>query len=207
MELNRRQYFALVGTGLWSWCGMRHGWAAEPAIAPMLASLPEDLLPAWRQARLQGAGQLRFLGLLIYEARLWVQPGWAAERFAQTPLVLELIYSRSLSGAQIAERSLKEMKGVGRVTPEQAVGWLTQMKALFPDVKANDRISGLLRPGKAAQFFLNGKLLGEVVDAEFAELFFGIWLSPQTSEPKLRQSLIGAVLQPLTGALNGHPLA
>jgi len=33
----------------------------------------------------------------------------------------------------------------------------------------------------------------EVRDAELAPLFFGIWLSPATSEPALRQSLLAQV--------------
>jgi hypothetical protein len=37
-----------------------------------------------------------------------------------------------------------------------------------------------------------GRVVGEVPDAEFSRLFFGIWLSPQTSEPGLRQQLIAA---------------
>ena len=36
------------------------------------------------------------------------------------------------------------------------------------------------------------RVVGEVADAEFSRLFFGIWLSPQTSEPGLRQALIAA---------------
>jgi hypothetical protein len=32
---------------------------------------------------------------------------------------------------------------------------------------------------------------GEVADAEFANLFFGIWLSPRTSAPGFRQALVG----------------
>ena len=41
-----------------------------------------------------------------------------------------------------------------------------------------------------AQFLVNGKPTGEVRDTEFANLFFGIWLSPKTSEPKLRVALL-----------------
>jgi hypothetical protein len=37
---------------------------------------------------------------------------------------------------------------------------------------------------------MGGRVVGEVPDAEFSRLFFGIWLSPQTSEPGLRQQLI-----------------
>jgi len=43
------------------------------------------------------------------------------------------------------------------------------------------------------RFLLNGKPYGEVRDPEFAPLFFGIWLSPATSEPALRQSLLAQV--------------
>ena len=37
---------------------------------------------------------------------------------------------------------------------------------------------------------MQGRTVGEVADAEFARLFFGIWLSPRTSEPQLRQALL-----------------
>ena len=37
---------------------------------------------------------------------------------------------------------------------------------------------------------MNGKAKGEIADAEFDRLFFGIWLSDATSEPALRQALL-----------------
>jgi hypothetical protein len=58
-------------------------------------------------------------------------------------------------------------------------------------VHAGDRITGVHRPGEAAVFFVNGRGVGEVRDARFAQLFFGIWLSPRTSQPALRASLLG----------------
>ena len=51
-------------------------------------------------------------------------------------------------------------------------------------------LTGVHVPDSAARFFLNGKFVGEIRDAEFARLFFGIWLSPRTSEPKLRNALL-----------------
>ena len=33
-------------------------------------------------------------------------------------------------------------------------------------------------------------LTGDIRDVEFARLFFGIWLLPDTSEPRLRQALL-----------------
>ena len=168
--------------------------AAWPALAqPRPAPAEVDAeLPG---ARLLGSGRLTFFGLQVYDARLWVREGFDAARFEQLPLALELEYARTLYGRLIAERSLEEMKRAGRLDDEQAERWLAEMKRLFPDVAKGDRITGAYRPGESARFFLNGALRGDVRDAEFARRFFGIWLGAQTSEPALRQSLLGAVRQ------------
>ena len=59
-------------------------------------------------------------------------------------------------------------------------------------VKAGDRITGVYQPATGAVFWRNGSLLGEVRDPVFARQFFGIWLSPQTSEPQLRRALLAS---------------
>jgi hypothetical protein len=90
------------------------------------------------------------------------------------------------------KRSLKEMRRSAALAAEQESRWLAEMLRVFPDVRKGDRLLGLQRPGEAAVFWLNGRLRGEIRDAEFARRFFGIWLSPQTSEPALRRALLGA---------------
>lgn len=67
------------------------------------------------------------------------------------------------------------------------------MRALFPDVKTGDRITGVHQPGTGAVFWSNSRRLGEVRDPAFARQFFGIWLSAQTSEPQLRRALLAQV--------------
>lgn len=162
---------------------------------PLLASaqataLPPELAGTLPQARLQGSGRLTFLGLHVYDARLWVTEGFRADDYSRQPLAIELEYARTLYGRLIAERSVTEMKKVGDPSPAQAEAWQAEMTKIFPDVAKGDRITGVQQPGEAARFFLNGQPRGELRDAAFAALFFGIWLSPRTSEPKLRQSLI-----------------
>ena len=83
------------------------------------------------------------------------------------------------------------MQRQGEIDPAVGQRWLAAMKQIFPDVQAGDRITGLNVPGMGARFFINGRLQGDVRDAEFARRFFGIWLSLQTSEPTLRQALLG----------------
>jgi hypothetical protein len=143
-----------------------------------------------------GQGRLRFWGLDVYDALLWATPDFEVSRYAQQPFALELVYLRALKGRLIAERSLKEMQALPGYDATRAERWLAAMTALFPDVSAQDRLVGMHLPGQGAQFWLNGQPRGEVADALFARLFFGIWLSPQTSEPRLRQALLGQAERP-----------
>lgn len=171
---------------------------AQTAQASTAPTVPPEVAAALPGARLQGSGRLRFLGLRVYDSRLWVGeqsagPDWLV------PLALEIEYLRALDGAQIAERSLEEMRRQATVAADTGARWLSQMKELFPNVREGDRITGVLvpagapgaAPAAAARFYVNGRLRGEVRDAEFARLFFGIWLAPQTSQPALREQLLG----------------
>lgn len=136
--------------------------------------------------------QMRFFGLLIYDIRLWALEPVDAQNWPQQVLALELIYARSLSGAEIAKRSLAEMRRQADISAPQAQAWLREMEAAFPDVKAGDRISGLNAPSEAISFFVNGRLQRRIEDPLFARLFLGIWLAPQSSEPGLRKQLLGS---------------
>jgi hypothetical protein len=175
-RFTRRQALA-AGAGL----AFLRPAGARPVPAEVSAELPG--------ARLQGSGRLRFLGLRVYDARLWVGERAVADDRG-VPLALELEYLRALEGARIAERSLEEMRRQGEIAAPTAELWLQQMMQIFPDVRERDRLTGVKLPRQSARFFLNGHLRGEVRDGEFARRFFGIWLAPQTSEPALRLALI-----------------
>jgi hypothetical protein len=162
---------------------VRHAGAQTGVPPEVAADLPG--------ARLQGSGRMRYFGLHVLDARLWTLPGFTAGGWASQPLALELQYARALVGPRIAQRSLDEMRKVGTVPTAKAAPWLAEMTAAFPDVAKGDRITGVSRPGEAARFFVNGQFRREVRDAEFQALFFGIWLSPRTSEPALREGLLG----------------
>jgi Chalcone isomerase-like len=154
-------------------------------------AVPAEVATELAGSRLHGAGRLTWFGLSVYDARLWAGERFSAAQFEREPLALELQYARTLQGKLIAERSLVEMKRFGAVAEAEAARWLTSMTQLFPDVAQGDRLTGVHRPFEAARFYFNGSLRGEVREADFARRFFGIWLSPQTSEPRLRQALLG----------------
>ena len=160
-----------------------------PALAD--TPVPAEVSSALPQARLQGSGVLRFFGLRVYEARLWTSPGFVADDYARQPFALELIYDRRLEGQAIAERSVAEMRRVGPFDEAAAKRWLALMVKAFPDAVATDRLVGLHDGRGDVSFLHNGKLTAQVVDADYARLFFGIWLAKQSSAPALRESLLG----------------
>ncbi|MDP2419529.1 MAG: chalcone isomerase family protein [Hydrogenophaga sp.] len=153
---------------------------------------------ALQDKQLQGQARLRVWGFEVYDASLWASPGFDAQRYEQHRFGLELSYLRSLKGRAIAERSIEEMRGIADISPEQATRWLAAMSELFPDVQRGDRITGVHVPGSGARFYLNDRLRGELADDAFSRLFFGIWLSPKTSQPAMRATLLQSVAAPRT---------
>ena len=147
----------------------------------------QDVLP---QNRMVGKSRLRVWGFQVYDARLWVAPGFKAGDLAASSFALELDYLRAFDAIDVAERSILEMRRSATITDAQAKAWTAQMLRVIPDVKKRDRIMGVNKPGVGALYLVNGKPSGEIRDPEFARLFFGIWLSPRTSEPELRSALL-----------------
>jgi hypothetical protein len=164
-------------------------------------TLPQELRANLGNSSLSGQAKMSFWGFDVYNAALWIAPGFSPANYTQHDFALELSYLRDFNGAAIAQRSLQEMHRQGPLDAELAQRWEAQMRAVFPNVRAGDRITGLHQRGVGVQFWWNGKLQGTIRDTDFAKAFFGIWLSAQTSQPQLRQALLaGAQGTPLPAA-------
>lgn len=168
----------------------------------MLCVLPvyaaNDVVPSYIQseltdARLFGQGSFRWFGLKIYDARLWVErAAFQPDSPISSKFVLDLTYARDLYGNRIARSSIGQIRQLGLGSPAQQAVWLDKMQMLFPDVHEGTHISGVYLPAKGARFYLDGKLLGEIDDPEFARAFFSIWLDARTSAGRLRSQLLAS---------------
>ncbi|WP_353156134.1 chalcone isomerase family protein [Herminiimonas fonticola] len=158
--------------------------AREPAA-------PQHIEKEIGQARLAGQGSFRWFGLKIYDAALWVgDKGYRAQAPAAAKLVLDLRYARNLQGKKIAAASEDEMRKLGLGSAQQRASWQAAMENIFPDVNEGTHLSGVYLPNEGARFYLNGKFIGEIMDAEFSHAFFAIWLDPQTTAAQLRNALL-----------------
>jgi hypothetical protein len=165
---------------------------ASTAAAPL--GLPKPLVNEVAGAEaltVRGTAVMRFVGLKVYDIALWTpsQPLRDDQLFA-----LQLVYDLGLKGAEIAKRSVVEMRKVGYTDEAKLTRWGETMTRIFPDVKKGEVLVGVYVPtpsGAEARFYSSTRLLDTVKDAEFAKAFFDIWLSEKTSEPKLRTRLLG----------------
>jgi len=179
----RRAAVATLATGLAAWSASPLAQHPPPTPWPEVA----DQLP---DAVYSGSARLHFWGFEVYDAQLWIDPNFRTSRLGAHPLALSLTYLRTLRGETIAERSITEMRRQGPLSVAQEAQWLAEMTRVFPDVAANDRLTGLWQPGQGARFWFNAAPRGTIADDVFAARFFGIWLHEATSEPDMRRALL-----------------
>jgi hypothetical protein len=149
---------------------------------------PTEINGAISSSKPYGSGSLTWLVFTAYDATLWTDaPQWSMS----APFALTLRYRMSFTTDELVERTIEEMVKVSPATPKAALpGYATALRRAFPNVKDGERITALHTPGGAVRFFHNGAQTAEIADPTFAEPFFGIWLSPRTSEPRLRAALL-----------------
>ena len=96
------------------------------ALLPVAAGASLGVIP---QAVAAGSGRLSVWGFAVYDARLWVAPGFTRSTFQSHEFALELTYLREIRSSDIARRSLEEMARAAPVGPAQAGRWTTPCSA------------------------------------------------------------------------------
>lgn len=154
----------------------------------MAADPHKSILNAVPNAQLVGQARMSYLFWDVYDVALFAPNGkWAENQ----PYALTLTYLRELKGEDIAKRGIEEMQKQGFTDQQKLNDWLQQMERLFPDVRDQTVLIGIADEQQHSHFFHRDTYLGAVEDIEFTQQFFGIWLHPNTSEPKLRRQLLG----------------
>lgn len=173
---------------------MRSAWlsllliAAPAAAVSVPAELPPAVCTAIEPCRMVGMGRLRWWGFHVYDAALWAREGrWNPD----APYVLDIVYARNITGAQLAATSIDEIRRMGVRDEALLLRWDALLRGVFPDVRSGTRLTGLYRPQRGLQFYSGARLLGAIDDPDLARRFFEIWLDPRTQKPDLRAALLG----------------
>lgn len=135
-----------------------------------------------------GAGAMRFMWWDIYQAEFYAatphyQPG-------QWPQALKLTYQKNISKQELINATADQWQHLKLKHPRQA-DWLTTLATFWPDIHSGDELILLVTPQGVSEFYFNQLLIGSISEPEFGQHFLAIWLDSATSEPALRQQLLG----------------
>jgi hypothetical protein len=136
-------------------------------------------------AKLQGSGRFNWWGLHIYDASFYRAGAPSSQEFA-----IDIRYQKSFTGAAIANSSAEEMKKIG-VPDAQSALWGKELAKIFPNIEPGQALTAVYAPKQGTIFYHDGKRIAQIPSVEFSKAFFGIWLDPKTSAPKLRSELLG----------------
>jgi hypothetical protein len=149
------------------------------------ASIISQAIP---NAEIVGKGRLSFLFWDAYDAALYAPEGrWESSQ----PFALSLQYLREISGEDIADVSIEEIRKQGFTDEVKLAAWHSQMREIFPDVSEGVGLTGVYVPNQPTRFYKNDQEIGSIRDPEFGKYFFNIWLAETTAKPELRSQLLG----------------
>lgn len=166
-----------------------------------VSSLDQETIEHY-QFKEVGKARFSFLFWDIYDSQLYTQTGKFDNDSANYPTLLKINYLRDIDKEDLISKTIEQWEHLGFSASEYQK-YQASLYALWPNIKAGDSLS-LLVSSQASYFYHNQNLLGDIKHSDlsdkanvarqtphFGELFLAIWLSPQTSQPKLRNQLLG----------------
>ena len=102
--------------------------------------------------------------------------------------MFEITYQRDITKQQLIERTVEQWQKM-KITDIDYRAYVAELNNLWPNISSGDKLA--LQVGdSSSHFYFNDNYLGSVEGQQFAQLFLGIWLSPNTTEPELRKTLL-----------------
>jgi hypothetical protein len=150
---------------------------------------PVSTPSALTKAQLQLVGRAQFSVLFwdIYESRLYTPSGQFEG--VKPSVLFEITYQKDITKQDLIERTIEQWQHLGLVKDDYQ-RFVLPLNNLWPNIIDGDRLALHVGVGESV-FYLNDKYIGQIEGEGFAALFLDIWLSPKTSQPKLRLQLLG----------------
>jgi Chalcone isomerase-like len=135
-----------------------------------------------------GKASLHKLVFHVYDGEFWTD---AKSWDMSEPHALHLTYFVNLDPNDLTEQTIEEVSRDPSVTEDMKEEYNEILPTLYPDVKKGETITALYQPKKGITFCHNGKVKGVMTNLALSKPFMGIWLGQYSSEPELRDKLLG----------------
>lgn len=136
-----------------------------------------------------GSAKFSVLFWDIYNSHLFTKSGRYEENTNQD-VIFKIEYSKDITADELIKRTVEQWQHLNYKKSDYEA-FIPRLKSIWPNISAGDSLT-LYRDSQSTEFYFNNMNIGVIDNEEFYKLFLAIWLSADTSEPELRQSLIGA---------------
>jgi hypothetical protein len=104
-------------------------------------------------------------------------------------LIFHINYLADISSEDLIGRTIEQWQHLG-IEEKRYSHYVEDLKKLWPNISDGDSLA-LLIQNNASDFYFNDLYIGTIDDPDFGQLFIDIWLSKNTSQPRLRSELLG----------------
>lgn len=136
-----------------------------------------------------GEYNLKVIGLNVYNIKLWSQN----KKFSyDNKFAIEINYKMNFSRDNLVKRTIEEIKRIQNITDQnQLIVYHREFMKIFLDVKKGDCKVAIFTPQKGVELFFNHKSVGKITEPKLARYFVDIWLSKNSSYPKMTKTILG----------------
>lgn len=176
------------------WSALASGSALDAAASRYEQLFPGNLTVGDQVLERKGVSKLT-VGYVfdVYVAAFYQPAGSGPDRaLADEPRHLELYYLRNIDRADFisaADDMLAKQHDAATIRAIQP--GIERINPLYSDVKKTDRYSLTYLPGTGTELKYNGESKGVIEGADFARVYFSIWLGEKNPYKKFRDGLVG----------------
>ena len=135
-----------------------------------------------------GEGTLEVFFMEIYDLRLVADSptfSW------QNKFKLDFFYTRDLKKDSVIKSSIKELRRQSSVSKSDIELWQGYLEQSIKPAQVGTHATVIWNPEGRITFHYENNDPTTIEDEDFARAFLNIWLGEETSQPKLRNQLLG----------------
>lgn len=166
------------------------------------STLPAPVVEQGYALRKVGGGELKWLGLRIYDASLWTSTGRYAGPGTGDTVALSLWYQRAFKRDELLGITETAWRKLGQPDATQRERWLAELRRAWSDVAPGQNVTTVVVPGGPTRFYDQRGRFAKVDDPAFGPAFLAIWLDPRSVVSDLRRQLLGGRDAAATTAAN-----
>lgn len=152
-----------------------------------IEELPKDVSDL--NFKVVGSAKFSVLFWDIYNSTLYTKSGKYLHKSSPESLLFEIEYLKDITTNDLVERTVQQWKYLD-ISESEYSKFIPILKVIWPDISSGDKLAMLLQNNQSV-FYFNDMKVGHIEEKEFSKLFLDIWLSPKTSQTKLRSQLLG----------------